>query len=334
MTVYLDPRFLKHTFDLEKKAILEKAELVDEYSDFHETKKENYLKIEKNCAEIRNIIDNLPCTIIETDNQLSTILSDENKNESFDLRLTSHLKRLVRKEINDFKKRGQESFDDYNAIYFLDKGDRAIKKLRNSGVLCKDNNFNGLNLFENYNIHVDPFQFDQVSTFKNNFPNTNSMIIHDQYIFGRPHYDKLQNLLAFLQTHKCDKLEIPFHLTIFYARVKRRGERNEYVFNTDDYELIIDSLCNIKNLQFELVEMTRPKSNDRFIITNYCYITCGHPFCDTPQPTYFTQKIDLLKNNLRAKKVAEYKQLLNETNHKLIFKSKSNFQNRIFEGIT
>lgn len=329
MTVYLDPRFLKHTFDLEKKAILEKAKLVDEYSDFYETKRENCLKIEKNCSEIRNIIDNLPCTIVDTDNQLSIILSDETNNETIDLRLTSHLKRLARKEINDFKKRSQESFNDYNAIYFLDKRDKALDKLKKSGVIYNDNNFNGLNLFENFNLYVDRFQFDKVKDYQANFPATNSMIIYDQYIFGKPHNDKLQNLLAFLQSHKCEKLEIPFHLTIFYTRVKR----NEDVFKSGHFELIKEYLHNIKNLQFELVEMTRPESKDRFIITNYCYITSGHPFCDKPIPTYFTQKLDLLRDDLRAKKVAEYKQLLNETPHKLIFKSKPDFQNRIFDGI-
>ncbi len=329
MTVYLDPRFLKHTFDLEKKAILEKAELVDEHSDFHETKRDNCLKVEKNCAEIRNIIDTLPCTIIESDNQLSTILCNKTNNEAIDLRLTLHLKRLARKEINDFKKREQESFDDYNGIYFIDKGDKDLDRLKKSGVLFNDSNFNGLSLFEHYNIYVDRFHFNEVIDYQANFPATNSMIIYDQYIFGKPHNEKLQNLLAFLQSHKCDKLEIPFHLTIFYARLKRNGN----VFNTEHFELIKKSLKKMNNLQFELVEMSKPKSNDRYIITNYCYITSGHPFCDKPIPTYFTQKLDLLSDDLRAKKVAEYKQLLNEKTHNLIFKSKPDFQNRIFEGI-
>jgi len=328
MTVYIDTRFLKHTLDLEKNAILKKADLVDEQSEVHLTQKNNYLKIEKNCAEIKNTIDNLPCIIVDSEKIYSNNLSDLDKIDTKDIKWYSYIKKLIKKESNDVIFRDQKIFDDYNAVYFLDKSDKAVLNLKKSGVLCTDSSFSGLSLFEKYTIHEDPFQFNNLNNFQDRFPATNAMIIYDQYIFGRPYVEKLENLIAFIKSHKCERLEIPFHLTIFYSRYKK-----DEIFGERHFNLIKNELKKIKNLCFELVELNSRISRDRYMITNYCYMKSGHPFCDTPTPSDFTQILDLYNDNLRSKKIKDYHNLLEKTPKNLIFKSNPDFQNRIFDGI-
>jgi hypothetical protein len=330
MTIYLDPKFLKHILNLDKEATLQKAALVDKYSISIEAKNKEFTKIQSTCDEVKNLLYNLQCIVVDQDIQeLYKIVNQDGVNE-VDSKWKIFLKRLIRSEINDCVQRDIKVFNDYNALYFLEKTDKEIQKLKNSGVFCKDDSFTGVNLFEDYNFEQNPIYFNQISKYKTKFPATNAMIIYDQYIFGYPHKEKLENLLTYLKTHKCEQLIIPFHLTIFYTKNKR----NRPVFDSPHFEKVKRSLKSIKNLSFELIEMKNPNSKDRYIITNYCYIKSGHPFIDIPEPSDYTQILDPIRNNLRNEKIVSYYNLMKKSPSSFIYQSKEGFSNRLFEGLS
>jgi hypothetical protein len=330
MTIYLDPKFLKHILNLDKEATLQKAALVDEYTDIIESKKKNLTKVQSTCVEIKNLLNNVQCIVVDQDIQqlFKTIFHDES--HDIDSNWKGVLKKLIRREINDCVNRDVKVFNDYNALYFLEKTDKEIQKLKNSGVFCKDDSFTGVSLFEDYNFEQNPMYFNQISEYKTKFPATNAMIIYDQYIFGYPHKEKLENLLTYLKSHKCEQLIIPFHLTIFYTKKKWNGP----IFNDSHFEKVKRSLKSIKNLTFELIEMKNPNSKDRYIITNYCYIKSGHPFIDIPEPSDYTQILDPIRNNLRNEKIVNYYNLLKKSPDSFIFRSHEEFSNRLFEGLS
>lgn len=330
MTIYLDPKFLKHIINLDKEATLKKAALVDEYSIDIEAKNKEYTKVQSTCGEIKNLLNNLQCFVVDQDIQkLYKIVNDDGVND-VDSKWKNFLKTLLRSPINDCANRNVKVFDDYNALYFLEKTDTEIQKLKNSGVFYKDDSFTGVSLFEDYNFEQNPMYFNQISKYEDKFPATNAMIIHDQYIFGKPHPKKLDNLISFIKSHKCEELKIPFHLTIFYTHYKR----NEAIFFESHFETVKNDLSKIKNLSFELIEMNNPKSNDRYIITNYCYIKSGHPFNDIPVPSDYTQILDPIRNNLRNEKIINYHNLLKKSPESFIYRSNKGFSNRLFEGLS
>ena len=330
MTIYLDPKFLKHILNLDKEATLQKAALVDKYSIAIEAKNKEFTMVQSTCGEIKNLLNNLQCIVVDQDIQqlIKTIFNDESND--IDSNLKGVLKKLIRREINDCVNRDVKVFNDYNALYFLEKTDKEIQKLKNSGVFCKDDNFTGVSLFEDYNFEQNPMYFNQISAYKTKFPATNAMIIHDPYIFGKPHRKKLDNLLTYLKSHKCEQLIIPFHLTIFYKKKNLNGP----VFNDFHFEIVKRSLKSIKNLTFELIEMKNPESGDRYIITNYCYIKSGHPFNDFPKRTDYTQILDPIRNNLRNKQIVDFYNLLKTSPASFIYRSNNGFSNRLFDYLS
>lgn len=269
MKVYLTPEFLDLLYSQEEDVRKNYAKA----NDF--IKQDNYRKLHNNItiniSVIENIITNLPCVIkSESPAKYEKLLNNDpiSRTEGF-------LKKILQKGNVDFSAITSDDdlleVNDSISLYFyrLNNFDK-----KDWGIISKDNSIDISRSYVDTQKAIISFSGNFYSI-KDLIPPTNSLLILDKYIFGRPYEQKLQNLLLLINLLRDRCRNIDFHLTIIYSVISGspRG-----ICEEGNVQTAYDEIIKQKNIKVELIRIDNHRFRDRFIFTNYTLLSIGHPF--------------------------------------------------------
>jgi len=331
MKVYVTPDFFEFMYNYEQKAKI-KADNSSAFDFATQEKIRNeYLSIQYNVRIIENIFTNLPCVI----QAASFFNSDDIMLNEPTSRSTAFLNKILRKSDTIPKEISTTDdllyVDDFLSMYFylLECFDK-----KEFGIITKDANFQLNNFYNNANHAIMNFggNFKDIIDL---IPPTNSLLIIDKYIFGKPFQTKFEKLkqLIHLLKERCSAID--FNLTIIYY--VRNGACKE-----PDLQVVYDYFCTVENIKFELIQIDYHNFHDRYLFTNYTLINIGLPFSDKPSTLtqFFVPSPNLVSINDRElrsykKYLFDIRQSINDTlsdfpNQRM---ANADFTNRLFDHL-
>lgn len=161
-----------------------------------------------------------------------------------------------------------------NAIYFLaDNHNNCIEASLKYGLTSYGIGYDYKDFFSSASLS-NYAAAPELEILKQLQHDANSMIIIDKYIFcdspGKS--PKIPNVINAVKAFMNEKLTIKFQLDIL-----TQNQDNNELLRRKANELI-EGLGGIDKISIHIYSPLKLKESDRFLLTNYCLITLGHPF--------------------------------------------------------
>jgi hypothetical protein len=195
------------------------------------------------------------------------------------------------------------------AVYFLNKDNDTCTEIeKEKGIVCKGINWKFENFYDTHNfvkiINGTYYQdIDWCSP-------TNNLIFFDPYLLtNRLGEDKILNVIDIINAFS--KRNKQLNVIIVTSNDAENNHLNESKFN----QIKNETSCKLQMIVPKELKKNTQKINDRWILTDYSFITIGHPF--EVKDTHFSSNFIIANNNrnMILKDFESYSKLLNTTNY-------------------